>query len=498
MEQKAIHLLKEHISHHKEVKHDEENHFLIFEDNVKMPTDLKYHMMRTNEDPAEYSLGDIWFLFKNYDMPLSDYLKVCNASVFKNVILPHKIKMGYWFRGEEDAYPFVEDVLPVKRQKTFHETDEGNDVDMDEDIMAILNAEIVTVDDDEREARELMRRLLDEINNTSEDQVNDVSDLDTDDKIAKYKSSLKLRRSTSIKVQDNLFDQIPQSYLEKREKVTQYILKREKPFRTQTSVLQSSNKDFSQLLKRTHEILQVEKKKKLSDTNQPPKKTESYNRYKSWKDQDANSEMLRGIDIGGSIIHSSQTPNPSETRKQKRTSSKTKGSEKRNAEPIIIVPRNQSLLTIFNCREFLEKATYHDSDEKMKERKNKPGTVGIRAYNKTGFKRTLNNGRKLVYTCIDSTKAKTLSRNDWSRVVAVFAQGEEFQFRNWEISSPADVFDLTNGYYLCFDDETVPTAVQGWNVTVLRINKYKRHLDRTAYIKFWEETDALAERKNLY
>jgi parafibromin len=99
----------------------------------------------------------------------------------------------------------------------------------------------------------------------------------------------------------------------------------------------------------------------------------------------------------------------------------------------------------------------------------------------------------VVYHVIDNTTKMTA--RDWNRVVAVFVLGQSWQFKDWQWSSPVELFSNVRGYYLKYDDAQVPPEVKSWNVKILTISKNKRHLDQTAALEFWNTLDEFMARK---
>jgi len=87
---------------------------------------------------------------------------------------------------------------------------------------------------------------------------------------------------------------------------------------------------------------------------------------------------------------------------------------------------------------------------------------------------------------------------DWNNVVAVFVQGQEWQFKNYpkEWGGVAGIFSTVKGFYIYYDDEKIPPAVSTWNVQCLTINKHKRHFDQSASNKFWEEMENVLRKRN--
>ena len=46
-----------------------------------------------------------------------------------------------------------------------------------------------------------------------------------------------------------------------------------------------------------------------------------------------------------------------------------------------------------------------------------------------------------------------------------------------------------------YDDADTPAEVKRWNVNILSVNKYKRHLDQTTAVQFWRLIDEWLARK---
>jgi hypothetical protein len=91
---------------------------------------------------------------------------------------------------------------------------------------------------------------------------------------------------------------------------------------------------------------------------------------------------------------------------------------------------------------------------------------------------------------------KQLSREDWSRVVAVIVLGKKWQFKSWP--QPNEVVDILSrvlGVHVRFDDASVEQTIQQWNVKRLTINRTQRHLDPVAVRKFWGFFDEAYKRK---
>jgi len=104
------------------------------------------------------------------------------------------------------------------------------------------------------------------------------------------------------------------------------------------------------------------------------------------------------------------------------------------------------------------------------------------------------NNFTLQYKVIDNT-AK-LTPRDWECVVAVFALGAEWQFKNWIWPTAVEIFSNVVGFYLHHEDEAVPAAIKSWDVKILTISKQtaKKHLAQTAALEFWDTIDQFVNK----
>lgn len=104
------------------------------------------------------------------------------------------------------------------------------------------------------------------------------------------------------------------------------------------------------------------------------------------------------------------------------------------------------------------------------------------------IKRILPNGRTCEYLLVDNLKSDS---RDWDRVVAVFALGQPWQFKDWpeKYAKPVELFTRVLGVHLTMDDRAVDANVLSWNCKVLKINQSKRHLDAGAVNEFWAHLD---------
>uniref|UniRef100_A0A0D3FM46 PHP n=1 Tax=Oryza barthii TaxID=65489 RepID=A0A0D3FM46_9ORYZ len=159
--------------------------------------------------------------------------------------------------------------------------------------------------------------------------------------------------------------------------------------------------------------------------------------------------------------------------------------------PIILVPSaSQTLITIYNVREFLEDGVFVPSDERMRAMKGsgKPECVMVQKKLIRG-ERAGAGGGATTFEVRD--KPASLKADDWARVVAVFVLGKEWQFKDWPFKDHVEIFNKVIGFYVRFEDDSVEAAkvVKQWNIKIISISKNKRHQDRTAALEVWERLE---------
>lgn len=113
-----------------------------------------------------------------------------------------------------------------------------------------------------------------------------------------------------------------------------------------------------------------------------------------------------------------------------------KGGKMGEGVPIILVPSAfQTLITIYNVKEFLEDGVYIPTDVKAKQMKGpKPDCVTVQ--------KKFSRDRDRVVTAYEvRDKPSALKAEDWDRVVAVFVLGKEWQFKDWPFKDHVEIFN---------------------------------------------------------
>lgn len=76
------------------------------------------------------------------------------------------------------------------------------------------------------------------------------------------------------------------------------------------------------------------------------------------------------------------------------------------------------------------------------------------------------------------------------RVVAVFAQGPAWQFKNWPWGdNPVEIFQRIKAYHLKWSQLKTDPNIAKWSVQLIELDQNKRHLDCARIRTFWETLD---------
>jgi hypothetical protein len=161
--------------------------------------------------------------------------------------------------------------------------------------------------------------------------------------------------------------------------------------------------------------------------------------------------------------------------------SASKATAEHESVPIIVVPDSVGPLTIVNAAKFLELGVYEPPTK----------LADARIAPVQRFKRG-----DAVVEVHSSSAASKLKDADWrERVCCVIAQGNVWQFRNWLFEEPVQLFSATRGVFFRFDDEKAPPTVLSWSVMQAVLSRSKPHLNKTCFMKFWQEIDRWAQRR---
>jgi len=160
--------------------------------------------------------------------------------------------------------------------------------------------------------------------------------------------------------------------------------------------------------------------------------------------------------------------------------------------PIIIVPQAPTaVISMYNAESFLNLGVYITGEEAKSQlgedgKKKEIGVCERKSY--------LNPSKNCKFYIMDNVSKITPEM--WYRVVAVFATGAEWQFKNWPWKTPPEIFDNVKGYHLFYDDEALNAKIAKWNIHKLAISKIKRYRDRSVVTDFWESLQTFIHARN--
>ncbi|VDN98147.1 unnamed protein product [Rodentolepis nana] len=183
--------------------------------------------------------------------------------------------------------------------------------------------------------------------------------------------------------------------------------------------------------------------------------------------------------------------------------------------PIIIVPAAPtSLITMINAADILQDFKFISPQDKMK--------AGAKRQNELTINRLRSDGRTVPYRVVD--QPIRLQPDEWNRVVAVFVQGQTWQFKGWPYGGdPALIFSAVirnveffsngafsllmkvvyivlfelngcvdkaevKGFHLKYSNMPLDANVSKWNVTVINLDQ-RRHLDKVNFQGIWDQLE---------
>ncbi|KAG7088640.1 hypothetical protein E1B28_012612 [Marasmius oreades] len=165
--------------------------------------------------------------------------------------------------------------------------------------------------------------------------------------------------------------------------------------------------------------------------------------------------------------------------------------------PIIMISSSPTaLITMHNVKRFLQESVFEPSLEAQararSEGNSRPEDM-IPIYRKlthidSSGKETAVHSK---YFVVDSTEAlsKFGGADAWDRVVCVMTTGQAWQFRPYRWSEPKILFHHVKGVYVSWTTEPPNPKIRDWNVTELKIDQHRRHVDKSVVAHFWRILD---------
>eukprot|EP00080_Pristionchus_pacificus_P021005 PDM81025.1 cdc-73 [Pristionchus pacificus] len=171
------------------------------------------------------------------------------------------------------------------------------------------------------------------------------------------------------------------------------------------------------------------------------------------------------------------------------TPDSNKSAKRQSRTPIIIIPAatSSSLITMFNVKDILQDMRFMTTDEKK--------AAGVKRDAECLIQRRRGDVT-VPYRVVDNPMK--LTAEEWDRVVGVFAMGPAWQFKGWQWNgNPVDIFSHIAAFHVTYDDMKTDPNIAKWSVTVIQLNRTKRHLDKARIAKFWEVLDKHIVKTNL-
>ncbi|KAF8261422.1 RNA polymerase II-associated protein [Lactarius quietus] len=176
---------------------------------------------------------------------------------------------------------------------------------------------------------------------------------------------------------------------------------------------------------------------------------------------------------------------------------KAQARKQKNMYPIIMISSSPtSLITMYNVRRFLQESIFEPSAE-ARSRLAAEGTTKAedlipiyreRTTIEPGGQARASSQR---YYVVDSVEAlNKFGADAWDRVVCVLTTGQVWQFRPYKWSEPRVLFHHVKGMYVSWANDPPNPKIKDWNVTELKIDSHRRHVDKSTVAYFWKTLDS--------
>jgi len=88
--------------------------------------------------------------------------------------------------------------------------------------------------------------------------------------------------------------------------------------------------------------------------------------------------------------------------------------------------------------------------------------------------------------------------NQWKRVVGVFVNGNEWQFKDWPHDKKLlELFLRVRGFFLHYQDQILPDMCKKWNIKILNLQRNKRHQDISVQNEFWNDLESFLKKEKF-
>jgi parafibromin len=147
-----------------------------------------------------------------------------------------------------------------------------------------------------------------------------------------------------------------------------------------------------------------------------------------------------------------------------------------------------------NIKSFLESGTYIPADSSASTSSSSASILHI-----TRLLPSIDQTRPIRFIIVDTPEQ--FKPEYWSRVVAVFTTGQQWQFKSYKWQQPTELFRHTLGVYVGWRGDVLPDTVKGWGRGVLstQVDKYNpgasRWRDREVVEGIWKAVEENMRQK---
>ncbi|KIJ63413.1 hypothetical protein HYDPIDRAFT_92825, partial [Hydnomerulius pinastri MD-312] len=212
--------------------------------------------------------------------------------------------------------------------------------------------------------------------------------------------------------------------------------------------------------------------------------------------QDRNTVLRGNKPNNFSALHASFTE------KLKKVKDVKPGVVAENMFPIIMISSSPTaLITMHNVKRFLQEAVFEPSTTARErataagnsraedlihiDRRRAPPTATASSSSSSSAQGTVQR-----YFIVDSTDAlQKFGADAWERVVCVMTTGQAWQFRPYKWNEPRTLFHHVKGIYFTWANDPPNAKIKDWNVTELKIDPHRRHIDKSVVAHFWKLID---------
>jgi len=491
---------------------------------------------RTTQNKEYYTLEALLFLLKNVHLSHPIYVQRAGAANVPVVRFPDRKDLLAYLNGDKETSTNIDKSAPLELPLSKSASIAGSKRVGDDNQSEAKKLKLTEDSQQKQDIQEWLSLKLgtkkegsitaQKLNKEGKSGLNEVMSID---RIAEIKRKIMTRKRATIKGDEDYNPEVPQHehtpvmsnmVVDADNDMTKDILSRERQLRTRTSVLQSNGKQFLQNILAILTSIKAIEEGKVQPAQEAPAapavkeapKKPTANRYDRYDQERFDSQKdtegfkidtmatFHGIAKEGKSPrrslpspshHSSSQPSGRSPKHSSGSSSSNKPEKRQPKTPIIIVPTGgNALITLLNCKDFLQDYKFVSVEEKKRQGQVKETEVLLQRK-----KEILLNGQMQAVTVPFRVIDQPLKLNtaEWNRVAAVFLQGPSWQFKGWPWllpdGSPVEIFTKIKAYYVQFEGMKIDPNVLKWDVHTLTVNQTRRHKDRASVMKFWESLE---------